>query len=210
MQIDPNNSNTHYLPDIVRQIGRSTGVVLTKRGIPAPSINIGNNISAGGDVSINDVAVRIDPDYSVVNLVESLCESLQELLMSQRVAIIFMDTHKQTKSILNGMANVLWADSLESLVPLGLVVVDIFDPAKLAKKDSAWPPGAATVLNLPSVYDPPAREAAQDDIATLALVNGLCGSREEAEGFAKAMLASHSDISSVHAGFALAVNGHRG
>ncbi|MGL5824085.1 MAG: hypothetical protein ACRCYU_04505 [Nocardioides sp.] len=205
VQIDPDNSNTHYLTDIVQQVSKSTGVSLV---IPSssPTVQVANNLEAGGALLIKDVTINAGLGASAVTYVEALCESLRKLLPTRRVAIIFMNTHQYSVSDLDRMMSVLWIDALENLVPLGLVVVDIFDPVEMACKNSSWPPDSTILLDLPSAYDDRSRIAAVEDIATLTLEKGMCKSSEQAEVFANAIVTSHQDIRSVHAGFTLAVN----
>lgn len=210
VQIDPDNSNTHYLPDIVRQISKSTGASLDRAENAPVTVQIADNIQAGGAVTISDVAVSIVSEVSAVKLADALYESLDELLSRQRVAILFMDDHKRSAGTLNRIYSVLWAGRLEALLARGLVLIGIFDPADMGKKNSAWPPPADILLDLPSAYDATTKKDALEDIAALALANDLCVTPEQANAFSAAMIASHLDIRSVHAGFTLAVSRLKG
>ena len=213
VQVDPsNNASTHYVPDIVSQIRRSANLNIAEVNSHPLTVNVGNEIDAGGNVVISNVDIDVAYDeYEGPTLeskrVSAFCAALKAALETRRVALIFVDTHRTNKKSLTSLGRKLWESALEELTPNGLLIIDIFDPARLAGKTYAWPPDPNLILPLPDRYDDESRTHALDDLLSIALDEGWFLTYEEARAFAVTVLATSDDVRDVYARLARAVAG---
>jgi hypothetical protein len=214
VQIDPsNNASTHYVPDIIAQIRRSArlGDVTGTSQRPI-NVSVGNEIDAGGNVVLSNIDIDVGPDEYGQSTLESerisaFCALLKAALETRRVALIFVDTHKSKRESLTSLGRKLWEGALADLTPSGLLVIDIFNPASLARRTYAWPPDPDLTLQLPVRYDDKSRADALDDLASMALDESWFLTYEEARAFAVTVLATSDDIRDVYAQLAKAVAG---
>lgn len=99
VQIDPADASTHYLPDIISQIRKNVGLNRVEADRRSVIINVGNENDAGGNVVVSNIDIDVAYDEYGKSAQEServdqLCASLELVLETQRVALIFVDTHK--------------------------------------------------------------------------------------------------------------------
>lgn len=211
VQIDPLNANTHYLPDIVRQIEKSVGIPAPGHA-RVPAVSIGNGVNAGGSVTIRDVDISVmydDYDRSAQEdaRIAHLRRSLSETLKTQRVALLFINSHLADIRNLTEVRHRLWDEALAALVAEGLLVLDLSDPLRLAGRVAIWPPDPSLVLDLPDRYDSETRTHALQDLTEIALEQGWFGTGQEASASAKMLLATSVDINSAYASLTLALAG---
>jgi hypothetical protein len=210
VQIDPSNANTHYVSDIVAQIGKTAELALQPIAPSQPlPVTVGSDIKARGNVVVSNVDVTLnqdDFDRSVREdaRVETLCQALRALMGTRRLALIFLQTHSSDGASLTNLGRKLWDGRLSRLASVGLLVIDIFDPGAMADKSPAWPPEPNLVVGLPDRFDAEAQQAAKEDLVALALAEGWFPTEAEAVASAETMLATSQDVRSLYAGIALA------
>ena len=213
VQIDPsNNASTHYVPDIISQIRKSANLDIATANPHPLTVNVGNEIDAGGNVTVSNIDIEVGNDEYGRSALESerissFCVALKAALEMHRVALIFVDTHRTNKKSLTSLGRKLWEGALENLTPSGLLVIDIFDPARMASKTYAWPPDPDLILPLPDRYDDESRTHALDDLVSIALDEDWFLTYEEARAFAVTVLATSDDVRDVYARLARAVAG---
>jgi hypothetical protein len=211
MQIDPSSANTHYVSDIVSGICRTSHLTLDHRGGSPALINVGNGIkTGGGDVSIRDIYIGLDADpmdmlMREADLIQAMCEALSKKLRTQRLALILVNSHENELDNLTGLSKYIWDDALEKLIGSGLLLIDIFNPARQASRSSTWPPKPDLILDLPDRYDRESHESAKQDLVRIALEERLHERQDQAVIFADTLLALSDDVSDTYAHLAVAL-----
>lgn len=207
VQIDSVNPSTHYLEDIVVQLQRSIAP-----GQPGtlvhghPSIQVGTGIVASA-VELSDIAVFYNEDaFSQSSRASARIEQLSELVRgvfpARRIALIFLNSHEHDRRVLHRVRTMLWDPVLRDLVADGLLLIDISDPASVTEH---WPPEPDLVIQLPEHFGEAARAQAEDDLATIAMEEGLYGAEEPARAFASTTLALCDNVSEMYSRLGRAV-----
>jgi hypothetical protein len=210
VQIDYGDPNTHYISEIVSQIRTSTGLQFPKPDIPGSevSVDIGTDIKARGNVTIQDISVVVGTDRETPTVlaanIDELCTALQDHMTNHRVALIFMNSHQYARRELTYIRRFLWEGKLESLIEHGLLVLDFSNPQSAADTD-LWPPDPCLAIDLQDKYDENSRASAAEDIAKLARDNGFAQSTEEAKGFAEGILMTSYNIRDMYARLGLCI-----
>jgi hypothetical protein len=204
VQFDYNDASTHYAFDIIRQIAKSTGIPATSAGMEQPhAIAIAKDIRAGGNVNIENINVTVESSRLQAGYdIDKLCDALREQLATQRVALLFMNSHQYNRPELARMRRTIWDGALEELINHGLLLLDFSEPQQISDP-TLWPPDPCLVIELNDKYDAISRRAAGEDLAQIAYEEGLVTTPEEAEGFAKAMLMTSYNIRDMYARLAL-------
>jgi hypothetical protein len=205
VQIDPSDGSTHYLQDIVRQIAAACSIDLSLRAEPTQVATLANHLNADAAITLNKVSITQTSGHSVVELASALKVALSRAFESERLCIIVHESHKFSRGELNGLFSRLWETALQDLIQVGLLIVDIFDPVKMHKRASSWPPAGDLVLELPATYAPADRATAQIDLMRIAMERGIYREEMQAGVFADTLLASATDVRSLHLGLGLAL-----
>lgn len=213
VQIDNSNASTHYLADIVLQLARAIDLDLGsfEREEKGP-IEVAKDIRAGGDVHVHDISVSVGEDEFDARLrehkrTERLLDAIESYLGERRLAIIFYESHLHDRKQLSAFRTKVWNEGLERLVSHGLLLVDCSDPTHSSHQDGTWPPGPDCSIDLPDMYDASARTHATDDLADIAIAQGIYDSESEAIAFAETLIAASPNIRELHAGLARALLG---
>lgn len=198
--ITPDYSGTYLVQDIVDHVATCCNLSLNRDPSPifSPTVNVGTQIEAGGDVSVGDVDITLVANPgSGRSRVKELCRLLDVELETRRIALIFEGFHRTKKKHRNRMAKALWEGGLSDLVGRGLLVVDVSDPCG---EKGDWPPdNPKIIIDLPDRYDQSAEQAAARDLAAVATHEGLAATPEEGALFARYCLAMSEDVRSVYA-----------
>lgn len=204
VQLDVRNPNTHYLEDIVATLDHSLELGLGGLDGERGTVQVATNIEArkvevsNVDISIQeDDYVRIGRSLARINRV---ADAIQERLQTERIALIFLESHTYDQTTLSRFRKMLWDNRLDAMTPLGLLLIDISDPSCGCGPD--WPPDSDLVLNLPERYDDATRPDAHVDLAKLALDERLVENPGEANIFAEVLLDSSDTIRDVYANLA--------
>lgn len=203
MQIDGDNPNTHYVSDILSQLEYSLGLRIALAP-EAPSIQVGKDIHAQS-VNVSDVSISVQlgtGSGTEHERAERIAAALQQGEGSARLAVIFMNAADHDRRSIQRFRATVWDAHLAGRVEDGLLLVDIGDPARQPHAD--WPPDPQLILDLPSRFAGDARDYAHEDLAEIALVEGLCESPDDASMFAKTLLASTDSVADLHTSLARA------
>jgi hypothetical protein len=207
VQLDPLNSNTHYLAEIVSQIALSAGASLETSDQSQFNITIGGDIRARGNVSISEVDINIDHPDTDAALVRALKKGLSDQLDSgRRIAIVFVNSHEWSALELRRLHNMLLMDCLVPLTAAGLLIVDVSDSDKLRTLCDDWMLDANLRLTLPDRFDDDAKAFAVVDLVTIAMDLGIFSSENDAQIFARTLVASSASVRDLHVSVALAVS----
>jgi hypothetical protein len=205
VQVDAQNSNTHYLEDVVVQLERSLelgtetaslvagGVVQVGTGITAHSVEISN-------VEIShqeDDYVRAHRSHARLDRV---ADAIKERLETERIGLLFLNSHTYARDTLSRFRKQLWDPRLQALTDSGLLLIDISDPSRGCGPD--WPPDPDLLLDLPERFDDASRLDAHADLAKLALAEAIAANADEAGMFATTLLNTSDTIRDVYAGLA--------
>ncbi len=213
VQIAASNANTHYLPDIIRQIAKTAGLPLptpSTESQPAGTVNVGTSIKARGNVTLSNIDVTLtNSDYygramEEEERIASLCRSLRTFLERRRMALIFLDSHQSDEPSLIELGRKLWDGALSQLVAVGLLVVDIFDPLAMTDRSPAWPPEPDLIIPLPDRFVSEALAAAREDLVAILIEVGCFPTLAEATASAETMLAMAQDVRTLYAGLGMA------
>jgi hypothetical protein len=202
VQIDGSNPNTHYMEDIVLQLESSLGVQdLGRQSAPSGGVSVGTDIEAHA-VEIRDVSISIDDDPFLRAersraRVDRVADAVRDTSSERRVALVFLHSHTHDPGALSRFRRMVWDQALAELTQVGLLLIDIGDPAQRGGED--WPPDPDLVIDLPAQYDQASTADARDDLAEIVLSEGLFATREEATAFGATLLASSNDVREVHA-----------
>jgi len=200
VQIDPRNANTHYLSDLLEQLKRS----LKLEDDPAAdtgTVTVGSNIHAN-NVDISKVEVNLQEVESVSRWrkrLEHVADGIEDRLQTQRICLIFLNSHTYDESTLSQIRSGLWDERLAAMVDAGLLLVDISDSARCGPD---WPPDPDLVLELPERFDDGSRADAQADLADIALREGIADAENTAEMFAMTLLQSSDKVRDLYANLA--------
>jgi hypothetical protein len=200
VQIDGDNSSTHYLNDMVNQIETT----LNLDALPARlsnSIHIGSNINAGGDVDISDVCVNLFLEGNTQERIRRIVDTLRACASEKRLAIFLFNTDSANtdKNELRQFRLRLWEKNLSSLIDEGLL---LFAFSHRNADTTNWLPEPDDVIHLPSEYSDKSASHAIEDIAKFLLSQHLVETESESKSMAKGMLAGHPAPKELHARFA--------
>jgi hypothetical protein len=200
VQIDALNSSTHYFEDVVAHLGRSFEL-----GPATASLVAGGAAQAGADVTADSVEVpHREDDHERVHRSrerpDRVADAIEERLMTERIALLFFNSHTYHPNVLSLFRRQLWDTRLQALAGSGLLLIDISDPTPGCGPD--WPPEADLLLDLPERFDDASRLDAHADLVRLALAEGIAANADEAEVAATTLLDASDTIRDVYAGFA--------
>jgi hypothetical protein len=204
VQLDVQNSNTHYLEDIVAQMDHSLELGLGGLDGDRGIVQVATNIEAK-KVEVSNVDISIQEDDYVrfrrsLARIDRVTDAIQRRLQTARIALIFLESHAYDRKTLSRFRTMLWDDRLDAMTSLGLLLIDISDPSCGCGPN--WPPDSDLVLNLPERYDDATRPDAHADLAELALGDRLVKNSGEANIFAEVLLDSSDTIRDVYANLA--------
>lgn len=202
VQIDGENSATHYLRDMIYQIELNLGLQTPADQIQDISINLAKDIQAGGEVQIRGNVInyvggeRPGVWESLHARVNQIIQRLDESSGQQRLGIIFYESHHADRNELAAFRTVLWNSALEELTEKGLLLIDISIEGRV---HDSWPPEPDLVVDLPDRYDKESSKEAVDDLAAILLQEGKVTTEEEARTFAATMVITYVKPIDVHA-----------
>ncbi len=205
VQIDALNSNTHYLEDVVIQLERSLELDLeTANSLARGVIQVGADIEAHS-VEISNVGITYqEDDYERVHRayarLDSAADAITERLETERIALLFLNSHTYDSKTLSRFRRLLWDARLQTLTHSGLLLIDISDPS--CSRGPDWPPEPELLLDLPERFDDTARLDAHADLRKIAMSEGIAANADRADMFATTLLSSSDTIRDVYAGLA--------
>jgi hypothetical protein len=191
------------MQNIVYQINKTVGLSVRRRadnGKNSPiSINLADGVRARGNVDIHNISITVDAGTYVGSQTEGekiavLCSSLKELLPTQKLALLFVESHEFEKADLNRLRRVLWDEALAELTADGLLLIDLSNSSKSPVDALVWPPDPDLSLDLPDKYEDQSYAAAHEDLIEVALSEGIYPSHAEAVVFADMLLADSENI----------------
>jgi hypothetical protein len=205
VQIDASNANTHYLEDIVAQLERSLEL-----GPDTASLGAGGGVQVGTQIKAETVVISNveissqEDDYERVlrsrARIDRVADAVQERLETERIALLFLNSHMYDRATLSRFRSLLWDERLQDLVEIGLLLIDISDPSCGCGPD--WPPDPDLLLDLPERFDETSRLHAHADLAKLALDTETVANAGEADVFATTLLDTSDTIRDMYAGLA--------
>lgn len=200
VQIDGDNSSTHYFNDMIIQIET------TLKLDPLPTrtqnnINIGNNINAGGDVEIRDVNVNLPLESGTQERIRRILDTLQQSASEKRLAIFLFNTDSADteKHELRQFRLRLWENNLSKLTDEGFLLIAFSHRNNDA---TSWLPDPDEVIYLPSEYNEQSANHAIEDIAKYLLEQNLVKTESDAKSMAVGMFSGHPAPKALHARFA--------
>lgn len=200
VQIDGDNSSTHYLSDMIFQI--ETALELDP--LPASTknnIHIGSNINAGGDVEIRDVSVSLPPESNTQQRIRRIVETLRECASEKRLAIFLFNTDSADtdRNELRQFRLRLWENNLSNLIGEGFLLIAF---SHKINDTTSWLPDPDEIISLPSEYSKESASHAIEDIAKFLLSKNLAETESGAKSMAVGMFAGHPTPKELHARFA--------
>lgn len=206
VQLDVQNSNTHYLEDVVAQLDCSLELGLGGFDGDRGVVQVATNIKAR-EVKVSNVDISLQEDDYVrskrsLARLDRVADAIQGLLQTKRIALLLLDSHTYDQKTLSRFRKMLWDDRLDAMTSSGLLLIDISDPSRGCGPD--WPPDSDLVLDLPERFDDASRLDAHADLAKLALDEKLVANSGEADVFAEVLLNSSDTIRDVYANLASA------
>ena len=207
VQIDPLNSNTHYLRDVVSQIARSASIGLEPmhpdRNVV---VNVGTDIKSRGDISLSNIEIALNgldegPEITL-EAIPHLTLGLRKVLRQRKVVLIFVNSQLWSTTDLRRINEHLWQDALSSLIDEGLVVINIGELAETQERCDGWLMPPDLVLSLPAEYDNTSKAAALEDLVRIASDASLFESEMEVAVFARTLVSSLS-VRELHAKLAV-------
>jgi hypothetical protein len=198
IQVDPENSNTHYCDEIVEQIERSLQLEeLVAPASTVSSVNIGTDVSAGGDVSISNVNVGGDHRVTLRQRTDRIGDEIRARADEQRVALIFVESHQHARNTLIDVYRQLWEPVLAPLVDqAGLLLIDISDPGR--RVVDQWPPDPDLTLDLPVRHEGEDLKSAVADVARI-IAESRPHQAATAEERADTLVCASADVRQLHA-----------
>ena len=200
IQIDGNNSETHYLVDIIHQFERTLDIDSGTSTNTNTTVTIGSNIVAGGDVDISDVHVHIPHNSEHLHdRAERINSFITKSSEAQRLGIFILDADKEESRELSAFRSVLWDKRLENRIPNGLLLI-----AFIGHNGSLpdWLPEADEVIDLPALYCNQSARNAIEDLKNFFISHQLFPTENEANAFAMAMVSGNPKPKELHANFA--------
>ncbi|MFR9718884.1 hypothetical protein ACL00X_05960 [Aeromonas diversa] len=201
VQFDGDNAATHYLSDMIGQLEVSLELDEFQTARPTHQIEIGNNITAGGNVEISDINVAITDSNNFQERIKRIIQHLENKADEQRLALFLFNTGSSNTDPkeLRRFKNQLWDNRLEKLVEKGVLLI-AFSHHERDTLD--WLPDPDDVLNLPSSYCSESKANAREDIARYLLEHGYVSNERDADGIALGIVASNPLPKNLHANFA--------
>lgn len=130
--------------------------ILDVAGLTSPeshdqTLNIAPDARVKGDLHVRDLHIDIRGGSTTsisAEQIESAVTQLRGHLAGARLAIVHTDMHELEVNERKRTFKTLWQDRLESLVPDGLLLVAVFDPARMQWDDGCGypPPPTKTIL----------------------------------------------------------------
>ncbi|KIH75600.1 hypothetical protein SAMN05660860_00270 [Geoalkalibacter ferrihydriticus] len=201
VQIDGDNSSTHYFSDMLDQLEITLNLE-SKTDDTSVNVSVGNDISADGNVEINDISINIDArNNNYRGRIERIVNYVKHDAGKKRLAVILFNTDSEdtNKNELNKFKNFLWDNGLSNLTHEGVLLIGF---SHRCSDTSRWLPDPDIVIDLPSSYDHESEINAKEDIANFLLSHGWAKTKEEAAGKAMGIVASHPYPKDLHANFA--------
>ncbi|HEU4392142.1 MAG TPA: hypothetical protein VFR04_00755 [Solirubrobacterales bacterium] len=204
VQLDARNANTHYLEDVVAQLDRSLELDLSDFDGDGGTVQVATNIQAK-EVTISNIDLSPQEDDYVrsrraLGRLDRVVDGIQGRLKTERIALLFLNSHTYDRKTLSQFRKMLWDDRLDAMPSAGLLLIDISNPSPGCGPD--WPPDSDLVLDLPERFDDASRLDAHADLAKLALDEQLVANAGEANVFAEVLLDSSDTIRDVYANLA--------
>lgn len=203
VQIDPDNPNTHYLDDIVAQLAFSLGIedelALDRGRIVVGSYNRAEKVEVK-NVKILHQENEAERSRRMLGGLRKVADAIEERLQTERVGLVFLNSHTYDQRMLARLRNRLWDERLDEMTEMGLLLIDVSDPDRCRGSD--WPPDQDLLLELPERFDDGARADAEADLATLALDEGIATDASTAEMFAKTLIQSSDRVGDLYNGLA--------
>lgn len=201
VQFDGDNAATHYLPDMILQLETSLELDDFQTTRPTHQMEIGNHITAGGNVDISNVSVAITDTNDLQERIKRIIQHLENKADEQRLALFLFNTNSSNtdQNELRRFKNQLWDKRLEKLVEKGVLLI-AFSHHERDTLD--WLPDPDDVLNLPSSYCSESKKNAREDIARFLFEQRLASNEREADAIAKGIIASNPLPKNLHANFA--------
>jgi hypothetical protein len=202
IQLDPDNSNTRYFGEMVRQIERSLSV---KPDTVTP-LSLGARSKVASDLSASQITITdsfnfgsSEYDQAVANEKRSrnIVNAIRERIERESFCFIFIYSEKFLRHDLASFRNLLWSAGLADLSSKGVLLVDLASSGP--RTDIEWPPSPEVRLRLPDEYDTHSREHAISDLTDFLLASGLETTELEAKTYSRAMLDSHNGPSALYA-----------
>jgi hypothetical protein len=204
-QLDSQNSNTHYLQGVVLQLERS--LELDQETVSAAAgglVQIGTGNEAQSVEISNINVVYRDDDYARSSResarLDRVADAIKERLETERVALLFLNSHTYDSNTLSRVRKQLWDARLQTLTDSGLLLIDISDPSRGCGPD--WPPDPDLLLDLPERFDEASRPYAHMDLVNFALANEIAANADQADMFARTLLETSETIRDMYAGLA--------
>lgn len=201
IQFDPENSNTRYFDEMVRQMERSLSIP----GELAQPTSLGAGSKLASDLQASAISITNSfnfghSEYEQNLLQERRADRIAEIVgqrsHEQAVCIMFLQSEGFRRQDLEKFRALLWSDRLERLARDGVLIVDL---TRRPGGHGTWPPDVDLHLHLPDQYDSHSRQNAIEDLAELLYKGGREKTEAEALAYSRAMLDSHNTPSTLYA-----------
>jgi hypothetical protein len=190
VQLDADNSETHYLVGITRQFERLLGI--TPQAAVPP---IGNGAIVGSDFSAQEINIENsfnfgDDEYDATIRSEQragrIAGVLRERLATSRVGVIFLEPAKYDPAVLRAFRNNYWEQGLVEATSEGLLVLHFCEEKDLGR--SSFTGEADLTVRIRSSFDDAALACATEDLAEFFLSCEMERTQDTAMARARGML----------------------
>lgn len=209
VQIDGDNSATHYVSDMVEQLetslevsaGHDSSVVLPS------TINVGTNNQAGGSVTVsgNQVSINFDSRVSFAQItrrVAAIRRHLENQEEDVRLAVVLSHSPASDEREIKAFVDQVWEGSLSSLADSGALLVYLAPEGRPAPE---WAPPACVDIELHPHLDELSSRQAVADLTAIAVNQRLFTSDADAAVYARTLVASSTNLRDLFTSFANSV-----
>ncbi len=202
VQFDPENANTRYFGEMLRQLERSLGLPAS---LPQ-SIAIGEGSKLGSGLSAESISISESFNFGSGGYEQSVANeerasrivgSIRDRVSAEAFCLLFLDSPRFRRLDLADFGDLLWHRGLDELSVNGVLLVDL--TCGMPRSDIEWPPSPRLKLALSDEYGSTAREHAIVDLTEWLLKFGYEKTFEAAEGYSRAMLDSHKGPKALYA-----------
>lgn len=204
VRIAPSDADTRYLLDIVKRIAVECDIELKPVVSTPHSATIGSNLSASS-VHISNSNITQDLHPTLMDHIHSLRVGLRSFLKQESLALIMLESHRYSKRGLSLLSTLLWDGCLKEHTGNGLLVVDVFNPRRMAAKSNLWPPSPDGCVSISNQYAESELDGVRGDLMAIAMNRGLFREADEALVFAQTLIAASPDIESLHSSLSMAL-----
>ncbi len=190
VQLDADNSETHYLVDISRQFERLLGIS-PQAAVPV----VGDGTTIGSKINAQEVKIvnsfnfgadEYDARLRFEERAQRIVGAVKERLATSRIGIMFSEPAKYNPVVLSAFRSNYWEQGLHDATSEGLLVLQFCKEEDLSR--SSFTGDADRIVRVRSSFDGESLDCATEDLAEFFLNCEMEDTRDTARARARGML----------------------